>query len=383
MRIGIDGGVWCNRRGYGRFLRELLRAVARAAPQHEYVVFLDSECYSRFEPGDRIHPVRVGTTRPVSVAASAQGSRSLADLLRMSRAVSRAPLDLLFFPADYSYFPIPPSIPTVLCIHDTIAHRNPGFAFASWRHWLLYKSKVRLAIAQADTIVTVSQYSKRCLTELLGIAPGRMEVVYEAASARFQKIEGGAPEPFILYAGGISPNKNLATLLRAYARLRTRQPRYKLILAGDYRFDRFKGCYPQLRSLVENLGLDNAVLFTGFVPDDELIRLFNRTSLFVLPSYDEGFGLPALEAMACGAPVIVSSGNALEEIVGNAGIVMPAGDETGLAEAMDRVLSDSELAAAMRERSLRRSAEFSWDRAAAQFVEIFERTHRARKGRPH
>ncbi len=380
MHIGIDGGCWTNRRGYGRFLREMLAALAVEDRENQYSVFLDSAAYPEFHLGEPFRAVRVGTRQPVAQAAHAGGRRSLPDVLRMSCAVAGERLDLFFFPSVYSWFPLLGRVPTLTGIHDTIAERNPAFAFDSRRHERFWRWKVRLAIAQARTILTVSEYSKRCLQTERKLPPERIRVLYEAASPQFRRIECAAPEPYVLYVGGISPNKNLATLVRAFARVRAAHFGLKLILAGDYQSDGFKSSYAQLRALVEALGLGRDVVFKGYVPDDELCLLYNGARVFVMPSLDEGFGLPALEAMACGAPVIVTSGNALEEIAGGAALLVDPHQEGALPAAIQGVLDDPLFAAELSRRSLERAARFSWSRAAQELLEIFRET--ARHGGP-
>jgi glycosyltransferase involved in cell wall biosynthesis len=381
MHIGIDGGCWTNRRGYGRFLRELLEALAASDTANEYSVFLDPEGYAAFPLRDRFRPVLVPTGQSVGGAARADGRRSPADMLRMSYAVMRTRLDVFFFSSVFSYFPLIRPVPTVLGVHDTIADKNPQFSFASRRQHLFWQAKVKLALAQADTVLTVSEYSKQCIERVLGIPPRRIRVLYEAASRRFRRLAvEPAGEPFLLYVGGISPNKNLSTLIHAFHELKARRAGVRLILVGDYQSDGFKSCYTELRELVTSLGLNGSVHFAGYVPDDELISLYNRAGAFVMPSFDEGFGLPAVEAMACGAPVIVSSGNSLSEVTGDAGLIVDPHDRAGLTDAMEQVLGNPELAAELSRRSLARAARFSWSRAAETLLEVFEETHRLKKG---
>ena len=145
--------------------------------------------------------------------------------------------------------------------------------------------------------------------------------------------------------GGISPNKNLTMLVRAFAIVRERLPGTTLVLAGDRDADGFRSCTSEVEETIRQYYLEGSVVWTGWVSDDALRSLYSGTSLFALPSLDEGFGLPALEAMACGAPVVVSSGNALAEVVGSAGLVVDPHDRAGLAAAMERVLTDAALAA--------------------------------------
>jgi glycosyltransferase involved in cell wall biosynthesis len=378
VRIGIDGGCWGHRRGYGRFLRETLKALGQAGAAHCYTVYLDSSSYPEFDLPGPFEARRVDTRRGVTESATADGHRTARDLLAMTRAV-REPLDLFFFPSVYSYFPLLRRVPVVLGIHDTIADRNPRFSFSTKKQEWLWRAKVRLAIAQADTIVTVSQYSKRSIAEWFHLPVDRIAVIEEAASPVFRKQDfSPAAQPFALYVGGISPNKNLPTLIRAFARSKARPQGARLVLAGDYKSDGFKGNYAEIRALTAELHLEQDVVMPGFVPDDELCRLYNTCMVFVMPSLDEGFGLPAIEAMSCGRPVIVSTGNSLEELVGDAGLAVDPRNVEDLTAAIDRVFSNEDLRRSLGERALRRAGEFSWDRAARQLLAVFEQTRSRR-----
>jgi glycosyltransferase involved in cell wall biosynthesis len=371
MRIALDGGCWTNRRGYGRYLRELVRALARLDVGHEYVIFLDSgadrsEAWLKpFEP--RFVNTRVATAE----AARSDGRRSVGDLLRMSLAAARERFDVFFFPSVYSYFPLLRPVPTLVGVHDTIAENFPRHAFASRTQERFWRAKVRMALWQADRCLTVSEHARRSIERVYSYPSTRMDVAYEAAADIFQA-SGDPREDFILYAGGISPSKNLLTLLDAYSKLP--DPATRLVLAGDYAGDRFQSSYQELRARIDALGLASRVELTGFVSDEHLASLYRRARVFVMPSLDEGFGLPAVEAMACGAPVVVSSGNALEEVVGDAGLAVDPSDAAGLAAAIDRILSDAALAAELSGRSLVRARQFSWDVTARGVLAALERT---------
>jgi glycosyltransferase involved in cell wall biosynthesis len=372
LRVGIDGGCWANRRGYGRFLRELLEALASRDDRIEYTIFLDSEGWQSFDLHDRVHAVLVETSSSVGGAATAGGRRSLRDVIRMSLAVARHDFDIFFFPSVYSYFPLVRPTRMLLGIHDTIADRRPELAFASKREWRFWKWKVRLALAQADLVLTVSDYSRRTIQEHFGLDRERLRVITEAASLRF-KPDGDAnqDEPYILYVGGISPNKNLPRLIRAFEKVKGAFPQLRLILAGDHSGDGFKSCYEELTEEIEVCGLGTDVLFTGFVPEDELPALYSGALLFAFPSLDEGFGLPVLEAMACGTAVVASAGNSLEEVVGDAAVLVNPLDEADIARGLTEVLTDPTRARELRKKSLRRASVFSWDHSADQLVEVF------------
>lgn len=372
LRIGIDGGCWSNRRGYGRFLREILTPLPALDASVDYTLFLDSSGAQAYPtpPGVRVVPVH--TSVGVNQAAHASGRRSLRDMLRMSLAVARLDLDLFFFPSVYSYFPLLRPVPTLLCIHDTIPERNPGFAFHSARQRRFWNWKVRLALAQARRVLTVSQYSRRCIERHLGWPAARTDVIYEAASPAFQPVPALAGQPpYVLHVGGISPNKNLPALVRAFVRVHQSFPSVRLVLAGDHQTDGFKSSHAELMELIRAASLESCVDFTGFVPERELPALYSGAALLAFPSLDEGFGLPAVEAMSCGLPVVASRGHALEEVVGDAGLLVSPGDEEELARAIAGILADPALAARLRRLSLARAAEFSWTRAAGELLAVF------------
>jgi len=380
MQIGIDGCCWNHRRGYGRFLRELLPALGQADSAHTYHVYLDSSSYPEFDLGPPFIAHPVGTQKGAIQSATETSHRSLRDIAAMSRSV-REPLDLFFFPSVYSYFPLLRRIPVLLGIHDTIADRNPRFAFSSTKQEWLWRLKVWAALRQADAIVTVSEYSRRSILEWFRVPASRVAVIQEAASSVFQPGSYPPPDrPFALYVGGISPNKNLPSLIRSFARTEARTTGAQLILAGDYASDQFKGNYAEVRSLITELGLENDVILTGLVTDAELCRLYNTCTVFVMPSLDEGFGLPAVEAMSCGRAVIVSRGNSLEEVIADAGLVVDPRSIEQIADAIDRVFSDEELRCTLGERALRRAKQFSWDQSARQLLKMFVDTYSRSRG---
>ncbi len=359
MRIGVDGGTWSNRRGYGRFLRELLSALSEIDRQNDYLLFLDSAADPAGPWPARVEPRFVPTKTPVAEAARADGRRSLPDLARMSFAVARERLDVFFFPTVYSYFPLLRPVRTVVGVHDTIAENHPALAFASPRNERFWRWKVRAALWQADLCLTVSQHSKRSIQRVYGLPSHRIAVVPEAPAGIFTP-GAGPREEFLLYVGGISPTKNLETLLRAFAA----SGATRLVLVGDYQDDRFRTCHTELAALAEQLGVSDRVQFAGYVPDPELAELYRRARLFVMPSWDEGFGLPAIEAMACGAPVLVSRGHALEELVGDAGLLADPHSPDDFRRQIDRALADDALQTDLSQRGSTRAAGFSWRQTA-------------------
>ncbi len=389
-RIGVDASCWTNRRGYGRYTRGLLRALLAADPRNEYCWFIDSETADSGEelPAE-VHRVIVQTSRAAERSASASGHRSLRDVWAMRQAVRRhrPPLDLIFFPSVYTFFPVTGRLKVVVAIHDTIAERYPALIFPHWRARLLWTLKVRWAIRQADLVTTVSEAAKQALVEQFGIRAEAIRVVPDAADPTFRPL-GDDPrtqsilanygihraERFILYVGGLSPHKNLTTLVDAYARL-LRCESYgdlRLVLVGDFQGDVFFSSYPSLRETVHQSGLASRVVFTGFVPDAELVHLYNAAQALVLPSFDEGFGLPVLEAMACGIPVVASRIPALRGLANDAGLFFEPGAPDELAHRLGEVLSNAQLRQALSRKGLSRAQQFSWERSARVALAAFE-----------
>ena len=394
MRIGVDASCWANQRGYGRYTRELLTALLALDQQNQYQFFIDDQSARQADglpPG--VSLVKVATSQAATQAASASGRRSLRDLWAMRQAVHwhGSDLDLFYFPSVYTYFPPRTRARVIVTIHDTTAERYPRLIFPNRRSQLFWKLKVRLAVRRADLIATVSQASRREIVKEFGVPEERVSVISDAVGAEFCPLGEDAPtseviarygvnpdEPFILYVGGISPHKNLHTLVDAHASLVQDwgAPAPNLVLVGDYQKDVFFSSYTSLRERVNNRGTGGKVVFTGFVDDDDLRYLYNGASALVMPSFDEGFGLPALEAMACGTPVIASNAGALPEVVGDAGRLFSPHSSQELKEHLATVLGDRLVHDAMRRMGLQRAREFSWERSAQAALTVFGRLGR-------
>lgn len=383
MQIGIDACCWGNKRGFGRFTRELIGALLEADDRNDYLFFIDSETTDIDDIPARARKITAKTNFSQVKAAAADGRRSLGDLWSMSREVLRHKLDVFFFPAVYSYFPIFNRTKIVLTLHDVIADHHPELIFPNGRSKFFWKLKQNVAIRQADLVATVSEYSKKELVDYFGLPETRLRVISEAARpvfkvlpanngfvstlARHGLVPGGE---FLLYVGGISPHKNLVRLIEAFKMLDIGGT--QLVLVGDYKDDPFFSAYPQLRSQVDELGLNSRVIFTGYIPDEELAYLYNAAALLVFPSLEEGFGLPAIEAMACGTPVAASRTGSLPEILGPVGRFFDPMNVDDIARVIGETLADKPLLKKMRADGLRRAEGFRWKRAAEDTLAIFE-----------
>jgi glycosyltransferase involved in cell wall biosynthesis len=386
MRIGVDATCWATRRGYGRFVRALLTATLAIDHENEYTFFVDSDNEEFPLPTGQVEVIRADCGKPTSKAAGAGGRRSLRDMWSLRRTINKQKLELFFFPSVYSYVPLRRNLPKIVAVHDVIPELYPKLVFPTLRSKLYWRAKVRLACAQAEQIVTVSEYSRRSLAKCLSIEPARLRVVDEASDPEFRRIDTsdhgnllgklGIPSDtrFLVYVGGFSPHKNLHMLVDVFRELQS-QPQFvdlRLLLIGDYERDVFYSCYKQIAAQVQQSGLQDKILFTGYLDDQVLIVLLNLAQALVLPSFCEGFGLPAIEAAACGAPTVVTTNSPMPELLGQGTIGVEPGSRAGLLAALAWILGDPAKQQTMRKAALAAAARFSWENSARQLLDIFE-----------
>jgi len=295
--------------------------------------------------------------------------------LRLSWEMARCPPDVLFVPAHV--LPVVHPRRSVVTIHDL------GYLYYPEAHRLLDRLYLDLSTRYnahaAAHLIADSSATKRDLTERYGTEPDKITVVYpgydqttfqpvrdekviEAVKARYD-IAGN----YVLFVGTLQPRKNLIRLTEAFSNLQYPISNIQLVMAGK------KGwLYEKIFQQVEELGLERRVVFTGYVVEGDLPALLSGARLFVFPSLYEGFGLPVLEAMACGTPVVCSSASSLPEVAGDAAVLLDPLDVEGLAAAMERVLHDEELRAELIERGFEQARKFSWERCARETLEVLE-----------
>jgi glycosyltransferase involved in cell wall biosynthesis len=386
MRIGIDACCWSNKRGVGRFTRELLSALIAVDQKNEYVFFVDKDTAFQCKFPDGINMVVARTHVPPTEAASSSGRRSLRDVWALSRQVMNRNLDIFFFPAAYTYFPIFNRSKKIVTVHDMIANHHPEKAFPNKKLMFFWKLKQYLAIHQSHVILTVSEYSKKQIMAYYNLPESQIRVIPEGPSSVFKvlpcneemlnvlsRYRLGSGERFLLYVGGISPHKNLRALVEAYNQLikDSMFSDIKLVLLGDYEKDAFYSDYQSLKSYIGTLHLVDKIIFTGFIEDVELSYFYNAAALLVFPSIEEGFGLPAVEAMASGTPVAASNRGSLPEIVGEAGCFFNPHNPDEILNVVKRVLANNEVREEMSRSGLKRAEQFSWDKAAKELMSIF------------
>jgi glycosyltransferase involved in cell wall biosynthesis len=366
LRVGVDGRELRSgaRTGIRRYVLEVLRAAAaRGVPCVVY--------------GDRVSRL---DDVPAGVATSVLGGRwtQWCDQVALPAALRRDKVGVFLSP--YYKRPLAAPCPVVVTIHDLFFIGYPG------RRRPLYDAAMtrlaRLYARGASAIVADSEHGRRTIVARLGIAAERIVVVPVGLGAEFrpakptaaQRERYGLGASYVLYVGNFLPHKNLPRLLRAWAGLaEPLRSAHRLVLAGG---DRAGAA--ALRALAGSLGLADGVVLPGRIEDADLPAVYGGAMLVVQPSLEEGFGLPALEAMACGAPVIASRRGALPEVVGDAGRLVDPEDEHALAAALAHVLLSADERAALTRRGLARAAGFTVERTAGRVVDLLQATAGAR-----
>lgn len=383
MHIGVDATCWHNNRGYGRHARALLTALINVDRQSSYTLFMDS--------AEAAYPVPSGAgvqllhaSVPTTHAASANSRRSVFDMLQTSRALSCRSIDLLLYPTVYSYVPAFSRARKILIIHDVIAETYPQLTVPTPSARLFWKAKVALGRFQANAIVTVSEYSRRHIINHFGLPADRVFVVGEASDPIFRPLTRpqlpaglracGVTENrrIVVYVGGFGPHKNLAALVSAFAGLHNRFNDAVLVMVGEHKNEVFHTVFQSISAQVEKLRIADRVIFPGYMSDEDLVQLLNIASVLVLPSLMEGFGLPAVEAAACGCPVIATKESPLPELLGDGGIFIdPVGNELG--PSLETILDSPTLRSRMRSAALQASGRLTWNAAARQMLDVIHR----------
>ncbi len=369
MRIGVDYTAGVKQKaGIGRYTREIISHLARIDKDNSYTLLVPADA-----------PVPSGLPGNFRVSRLPLPERLATILWHRLRVplwveLFTGPLDLFHSPD----FVLPPvrAARAILTVHDLSFLRLPWCAEPSLQRYL--SRAVRRSVGRADLILADSENTRRDVISLLGVEPERVEVLYAGVGERFRpaspaekaavRAKYRLPDRFILSVGTIEPRKNYSQLIRAYALLfeDLGEAAPHLVIAGQ------KGwLYEEVFSTLEETGLGERVLFAGYVADEDLPALYSAAEVLVFPSFYEGFGLPPLEAMACGTPVVASDAPCLPEVLGDAALFVSPRSPESIASAVRRLLRDEELRAMLREKGFRRAAEFTWDKAAARLKEIY------------
>lgn len=384
MRIGVDASCWVNERGYGRYARGLLTALTQHT-EHEYIFFADehSAKHSNFPSGIDVRTTM--TSQAVNSAARADSSRSVSDMIAMSRMMQQTPLDILFFPSVFTYVPVWTSAKIWVAIHDVIAEQYPQIVFPQRKNRWLWMLKNWLSRQQADKIITVSDHAKRGIQNQFGWSADDIAVVGEAPDAVFQKLSLEQVQitqtefnlvdmPYFVCLGGLNPHKNIPLLIAEFAKLHREEPELRLVLIGPGDDDKFTPGIDAVRTAITTHDLpQEAIIFAGYLPDERVAALLNGAIALVLPSLMEGYGLGAIEAAACGTPVIVTQHSPMPEIIADGGIFIDPTDGAALYSALNTMLTNEEKRDAYAACAYQRASQLTWDAAADAFLKLVER----------
>jgi glycosyltransferase involved in cell wall biosynthesis len=364
VRIGIDARK-LHDFGIGTYIRNLLRHLARMDRQTEFVVLCRESDHATIDG--------LGTNfRPVIETA---GNYSAAEQVKVPLTLRRERVGLFHAP----HYVLPTLVPcrSVVTIHDCIHLMFPQYL--PNRLALTYaRMSMAMAARRAARVITVSESSKRDILRYFDIDPEKITVIPNAYDERFgiEPIEEDVVrvreryqlhDEFVLYAGNVKPHKNLERLIDAFQIVRSRGlDRLKLVLIGD---DISK--YASLRRAVHQHQLHKYVRFLGYLPEETLAVLYRLAGVFVFPSLYEGFGLPPLEAMASGTPVVTSNVSSLPEVAGDAAVLVDPYDADAIADGIFRVLTDERLRRDLRQRGLARARQFSWEQSVKRVHDIY------------
>jgi glycosyltransferase involved in cell wall biosynthesis len=365
MRVAIDARK-LHDFGIGTYTRNLLRHLARIDGDSEYVLLCQQ---SDLEVGSQLGPNFRTVLEP-------SPSYSIREQFHVPWVLYRERPDVFHAP----HYVLPPAAQcrSVVTIHDCIHLMFPQYL----RHRAAYayaRLSMWMAVRRSHRILTVSEASKRDIIHFFNVPPEKIVVVYNAIDERFRRAPAEEDvarvreryqlaQGFVLYVGNIKPHKNLVRLIEAYDMLRHRGfDDLKLLIIGDE-----ISKLPALRRAVHKHKLHKHVRFLGYLPDETLAVLYRLAELFVFPSLYEGFGLPPLEAMACGTPVVTSNVSSLPEVTGDAAVLVDPYEVESIAEGMERVLTNPALSAELRTKGMARAREFSWERSVARTRELYQ-----------
>ena len=364
MRIAIDARKLRDF-GIGTYIRNILIELSRLDRDTEYVVLCRPD---DVESGDVLG-------RNFRMVPETAPTYSIAEQIKIPLALAREGVRLVHEP----HYVLPPAIRcrSVVTIHDCIHLMFPQYLPSRLAH-VYAKGSMWSATRKADRILTVSEASKRDILRLFNVRPEKVVVVYNAIDERFLAPANAErmdlvrqryqlDDPFVLYVGNIKPHKNIERLIDAFGRARHQGPdNLKLVIIGDE-----ISKYPALRQSVHKHKLDKHVRFLGFQPQETLAAFYRLARAFVFPSLYEGFGLPALEAMACGAPVVTSNVSSLPEVAGGAALLVDPYDSEAIANGIVRAVTDDAMRADLIARGYERARSFSWTQSVRKIHDIY------------
>jgi len=326
-------------------------------------------CGASILPGSKL-PSHLLKVEPVPLKSSGNWNR----LLNILPAVCRNWRADVLHVNYVSPFVI--SCPTVVTVHDVSFKRYPKYF--SIRDRLLFATLLPLTLRRAKAVIAVSNHAKEEIVDVFPYLKEKIHVTHGAADPMFQPIQSlellknirvryGIRSGYILAVGNLQPRKNLIRVIKAFSFVHRQINDIQLIIVGKEHWQ-----FSKVYSAVKQFGLENHVAFTGYVPNDDLVMLYSFAKVFVYPSLYEGFGLPILEAMSCGVPVVTSNTSSMPEVAGDAALLIDPQQEDQIAKAILKILNNADLAASLSDKALRRAQFFSWQKTAQETVDIYQ-----------
>ncbi len=363
MRIGFDATpLLVTRAGIGKYTHALLCALGEVATDHDFRLY-----------ANRPIPPDAALNYAHHVQSYFPRSRWLWEQTILPRTIGQDDLQLFHFPNNSA--PLTTRVPYIVTIHDAslFVHRE----YHPWRRIAALRLLMPIIARRATKIVTDSHYARRELQKALKLPAERFEVIYLAADRHFRPIvqptaiqkKYHLPDRFVLYVGTLEPRKNLQRLLEAFAQLRRaadhRQTKLVIVGADGWRM-------PDFKRQIDQLGLQDGIVRLGYVDDTELPAIYSLATCLAFPSLHEGFGIPPLEAMACGIPVLTSRNSAMSEICANAALYVDPTETASIEQGLHQLLCDRQLQATLRDAGFSRVRDFTWQETARKTAKLYE-----------
>lgn len=366
MKIGIDGRAasWYRGTGIGTYTYQLLKNLEEVDPANEYHLFWPGDDYDFLQRGPMMKIEEIGPKKDL-----------FWEEVHIPARLSEEGVEIYHIPQNGIGLPRRKEAKYVVTIHDLIPYTMPETVGKGYLR--IFLNQMPRIMEEADLIITVSEYSKQDILRYFNLPSEKVAVTHLAPEDFYRPLPSDQVDQFlhkyrlqpgyILYVGGFSHRKNIRAIIQAFAKIKDQLPEsYRIVLAGSA-----GRSTEELKEIIREKGLEDRVDFPGFIPVEEMAHLYNGAKLFVYPSYYEGFGLPPLEAMACGVPVITSNKTSIPEVVGDGARTVSPDDALILAEEMYRLLSDDTAWMEQRNLGFRRVAQYDWRKTAARTLQAY------------
>ncbi len=369
MHIGIDATALPHQPGgAGNYIIHLIRALASLSNEYQFTIFAHHSGRDLIDspPSSRMNWVLIPDKSPAR--------RLVWEQVTFPRLVRQSRVGLLH--SLHYTRPLFLACSSVVTFHDMTFFLYPHLHTRSKR--IFFPSAIRLSARLADALIAVSENTKNDAIRLLGVPGDKITAIPHGVGEEFHpitdarllddiRLKFSLPQDFILNVGVVEPRKNLTLLLKSYQQLHSQGISLPLVIVGGLGW-----MYEDVFRQVESLGIKEQVYFTGYVPDHDLPIIYNLARVFVYPSIYEGFGLPPLEAMACGTPVITTAVSSMPEHVADAGILIPPQDENALTNALQKLINDSTLQEELSSKGPERASQFTWKRTAQETIKVYQ-----------